>query len=85
MPRLTSTHTYALLELSPAAYDEIAGKLRAAGYHHAFNDGVIDMHGIGIASEKAKPVTAPRLCVTCRKPEGEPHPYRHIPRYEEVV
>lgn len=49
------THTYAELELSQAAYDEIAGKLRAAGYDHAFMTGedangppAIDMHGIGV-------------------------------------
>lgn len=44
-----TTHTYALLEISAGAYDEIAAKLRAAGYDHAFNaDGEIDMHGIGL-------------------------------------
>lgn len=44
-----STHTFVELELSPAAYDEIANKLRAAGYDHAFMDGgAIDMHGIGV-------------------------------------
>lgn len=44
-----TVHTYALLELSPAAYEEIAKKLRDAGYDHAFNDeGEIDMHGIGV-------------------------------------
>jgi hypothetical protein len=43
------THTYALLDVSPAAYDEIAAKLREAGYDHAFGDeGEIDMHGIAL-------------------------------------
>jgi hypothetical protein len=43
------THTYALLEVSPAAYDEIAAKLREAGYNQAFGDeGEIDMHGIAL-------------------------------------
>lgn len=42
------THTFAELEVSAAAYDEIAGKLREAGYGHAFVDGAIDMHGIGL-------------------------------------
>ncbi len=43
------THAYAELELSSATYTEIAQKLRAAGYCHAFmDDGTIDMHGIGI-------------------------------------
>lgn len=45
---IRQTHTYAELEVSAAAYDEIAGKLRAAGYDHAFHDGTIDMHGIGL-------------------------------------
>lgn len=46
---LKQTHTFALLELSQASYDEIAKKLRAAGYDQAFHeDGTIDMHGIGI-------------------------------------
>lgn len=43
------THTFAVLELSPAAYDEIAHKMREAGYGHVFmDDGAIDMHGIGV-------------------------------------
>lgn len=42
------THTYATLTVSQAAHDEIAAALRAAGYDHAFHDGVIDMHGIGL-------------------------------------
>lgn len=43
-----STYTFAKLEVSRGTYDEIAGKLRAAGYDHAFVDGAIDMHGIGL-------------------------------------
>jgi hypothetical protein len=46
------THTYALLELSQVAYDEIAAKLRTAGYDHVFDNdepgATIDMHGIGV-------------------------------------
>lgn len=54
------THTYAILEVSRTAYDEIAAKLREAGYNHAFEAVrevnragrpatiVIDMHGIAI-------------------------------------
>lgn len=46
---LRTTYTYVLMELSQAAYDEIAGKMRAAGYDHAFgSDGAIDMHGLAI-------------------------------------
>lgn len=59
MPRLRTTHTYAILEISQAAYDEIRGALKAAGYEHTFHeytdkDGgyeVIDMQGIGIKKE----------------------------------
>lgn len=50
------THTYAELGLSEAAYNEIAQKLRDAGYDHAFmDDGAIDMHGIGITKEHNPP------------------------------
>jgi hypothetical protein len=46
------THTFAELEVTRATYDEIARKLRAAGYDHAFGtDGLIDMHGIAISSK----------------------------------
>jgi len=49
---LKQTHTFAVLEVSKAAYDEIATKLRAAGYDHAFvADDQIDMHGIGLELE----------------------------------
>jgi len=55
MPMPRQTHTYAELELSQAAYDEIARKLRDAGYDHSFMHSedvngapTIDMHGIGI-------------------------------------
>jgi hypothetical protein len=54
------THTYALLEVSPAVYEEIAAKLREAGYSHAFNvQGEIDMHGIGLVVA-GQPATANR-------------------------
>ena len=49
--RITQTHTYAVLEISDAAYQEIATMLRSAGYDHAFMDnGKIDMHGLAVAS-----------------------------------
>ena len=47
-------YTYAELEVSPAVYDEIASKLRAAGYGDAFvtehgeHNPTIDMHGLGL-------------------------------------
>jgi hypothetical protein len=44
------THTYAVLEVSKEAFEEIKTKLLAAGYQHAIDDdeGIIDMHGIGL-------------------------------------
>lgn len=49
---MRSTYTYAKLPLSQAAYDEIATKLRNAGYDHAFmKNGTIDMHGIGVCPD----------------------------------
>lgn len=47
------THTYAILELSPAAYSEIREKLAAAGYSDQFQDDLIDMHGIAVTAESA--------------------------------
>lgn len=46
------THTYALLEVSAACYDEIKEQLKVAGYDPAFGDaGEIDMHGIALTRE----------------------------------
>lgn len=57
-PALRTTYTYAILEISKAAYDEIQNKLAAAGYTHAFqqtSDGaVIDMHGIALQQEPSE-------------------------------
>ncbi len=52
---IRSTHTYVILEITPAAFGEIAAKLRAAGYHHVFDqDGaVIDMQGIALQVDPA--------------------------------
>jgi hypothetical protein len=50
-------HTYAELEISPAAYDEIEAKLRAVGYDQALVDGAIDMHGIGLVRAAATPLS----------------------------
>ena len=55
MMALGSTHTYAVMEVSQACYDEIALLLLDAGYGHAFmEDGEIDMHGIAV-KPKEKP------------------------------
>lgn len=49
------TYTYVTLEVSKACYEEIAKKLREAGYDHVFfHNGNIDMGGIAIAVEEVK-------------------------------
>ena len=49
------SYTYAILEVSLAAYAEIKNALFSAGYDHCFHedDGrvVIDMHGIALAEK----------------------------------
>lgn len=53
---MRQTHTYAILEVSKEAFDEIFKMLDDAGYQQAFhqNDGetVIDMHGIALKVEE---------------------------------
>ncbi len=55
----TSTHNYAILRISPAAYDEIRAKLEATGYADQFDkdmDGeTIDMHGLALQAEPRTP------------------------------
>lgn len=51
--RVTSTHTFAVLDVTEQTMAEVEGKLRAAEYDHAFsvdNDCrmLIDMHGIAL-------------------------------------
>lgn len=56
------TRSTAILELSPAAYDEIEQKLLSAGYGHVFEKGpgsLIDMEGIAV-QRAASPQPAPR-------------------------
>lgn len=52
---MRTTHTYAVLDVSPEAYAEIRDKLANAGYANQFHDHdgheVIDMHGIAIRAE----------------------------------
>lgn len=54
---MTCTHTYAILKVSHAAYEEIKAKLESAGYQDQFHDDrdgdgiVIDMHGIALADQ----------------------------------
>lgn len=49
--QVRQTHTVATMELSEAAYKEIAEKLKAAGYDHVFQGDLIDMTGIGLLPE----------------------------------
>jgi len=43
------TRTYAILDVSPATYEEIRAALETAAYGHAFSEsGVIDMSGIAL-------------------------------------
>lgn len=46
------SHTYAVLKISPAAYIEILEKLKAAGYEHAIDGGIIDMHGLALEPDQ---------------------------------
>ena len=50
------TYTYAILEISQSAFDEIKAKLETAGYQNQFvktADGIeIDMHGIAVKAKK---------------------------------
>lgn len=54
---MTHTYTFAVMPVSKRTYDEIAAKMREAGYDHAFTKSqahgdVIDMNGIAIAIEE---------------------------------
>lgn len=55
------THTYATLEISAKAFDEIANKLNDAGYYTAFDDRgtLIDMHGIALVRKSSTRVDKP--------------------------
>jgi hypothetical protein len=49
---MRSTHTFTELRVSDAAYLEVYTLLADAGYHHAFIDGAIDMHGIALTKKQ---------------------------------
>lgn len=59
---IRNTRTYAILDVSHAAYAEIKEKLEKVGYQHVFHDDhdgdgvVIDMHGIALKDEGEKKV-----------------------------
>ena len=46
------THTYALLEVSEEAWEEIRKRLIEAGRRDVDKDGEIDMHGIALVKEE---------------------------------
>lgn len=71
---IRSTYTYAVLEISAAAFAEIHGKLAAAGYQHAFDESdgraLIDMHGIALMAEEPAPAPTVTHPVRARRPVG---------------
>lgn len=56
------THTYVTLEISELAFKEIETKLKVAGYNHAFDGNIIDMHGLALIQETPEPTS---LCTFC--------------------
>lgn len=49
---LRQTHTYVVMNVTRGTYDEVARKMRDAGYDHVFGeDGEIDMHGVALGAE----------------------------------
>ena len=58
------SYSLATLDISRAAYDEIAAKLRAAGYEHVFTvEGLINMICIGLTATPA-PIGPTCTCLT---------------------
>jgi hypothetical protein len=55
---MRSTHTYAVLEISPEAHAEIKAKLLAAGYEDQIHGDTVDMHGIAVEPVESR---GPRL------------------------
>lgn len=47
------SYAYTVLTVSPAAYEEIYKRLRAAGFDAATEDGALDMHGLALRAETA--------------------------------
>lgn len=47
------TYSYALLPVSKRTYDEIEAKLKDAGYSHAIDREIIDMHGIALELDES--------------------------------
>lgn len=66
--RITHTHTFALLEVSAEAFDEIKQKLTDADYKHCFIDNAIELSGIGLVRGSERPqVTNYAVICICPK------------------
>lgn len=64
---MRTTHTFVVLELSQASYNEIWHTLEAADYKHAIHaDGTIDMHGLAVVAKESPmlPPTPEQLAPT---------------------
>jgi hypothetical protein len=48
------THTFATLDIAGHVWDEIAARLKAAGYGEQVDGDTIDMHGIGLVKSDRK-------------------------------
>ena len=64
--RVTATHTYAILDIPPQAWADIAAQLADAGYDHVFHDDgesrpVIDMHGLALRATPGEPAALPEF------------------------
>lgn len=87
---IRSTHTFATMALSARAYHEIAGKLSAAGYAHAFTDvgdqGIaLDMQGIAVVKEDAEPEPAPKPISRPDEPLTQFFRFNHLPEHLRAV
>ena len=61
------THTFAIMEISQEAYNEITDALRAADYEHAIVDGVLDMQGIALVQMPLEQEKIFQIAVAARK------------------
>jgi hypothetical protein len=68
------THSYAVLTVSAEAHDAIALLLREAGYDHAFDRGLIDMHGIALERGSTGSGRKIHAILLYEKPLQEPAP-----------
>jgi hypothetical protein len=79
------THTFAELEVSEAAYLEIYTLLAQAGYHHAFIDGAIDMHGIALTRKREPETQAPERLMAQLMKEGRDATIEILPNGEARI